>query len=153
MRQLHPEVPGALRRLRDHGFRLFTLTDNTSEISGRQLERGGVIGADPGGHVYLRRLGGERRRDRPAGGLEPGDHPRHPAIDNDDGPLHQDLADVYADSAAAGTRYHQHHDARAVTTLPTGRMSALRRGPSSFSAPRLMSSPAGGPSACPRRAC
>ena len=35
----HPEVPAALRRLRDHGFRLFTLTDNTLEISGRQLER------------------------------------------------------------------------------------------------------------------
>ena len=40
----HPEVPGALRRLRDHGFRLFTLTDNTLAISGRQLEHGGVIG-------------------------------------------------------------------------------------------------------------
>ena len=39
----HPEVPGALRRLRDHGFRLFTLTDNTLAISGRQLEHGGVI--------------------------------------------------------------------------------------------------------------
>lgn len=39
----HPEVPGALRRLREHGFRLFTLTDNTLEISGRQLERGAVI--------------------------------------------------------------------------------------------------------------
>jgi 2-haloacid dehalogenase len=39
----HPEVPGALRRLRDHGFRLFTLTDNTLEISGRQLAQGGVI--------------------------------------------------------------------------------------------------------------
>ena len=39
----HPEVPGALRRLRDHGFRLFTLTDNTLAISGRQLEKGGVI--------------------------------------------------------------------------------------------------------------
>ena len=38
----HPEVPGALRRLRDHGFRLFTLTDNTLEVSGRQLERGGL---------------------------------------------------------------------------------------------------------------
>src|SRR3984957_9282986 len=38
----HPEVPAALRKLRDHGFRLFTLTDNTLEISGRQLERGGV---------------------------------------------------------------------------------------------------------------
>ena len=39
----HPEVPAALRRLRDHGFRLFTLTDNTLEISGTQLERAGVI--------------------------------------------------------------------------------------------------------------
>jgi 2-haloacid dehalogenase len=39
----HAEVPGALRRLRDHGFRLFTLTDNTLDISGRQLEKAGVI--------------------------------------------------------------------------------------------------------------
>ena len=39
----HREVPAALRRLRDHGFRLFTLTDNTLEISGRQLEQGGII--------------------------------------------------------------------------------------------------------------
>jgi 2-haloacid dehalogenase len=39
----HPEVPGALHRLRDHGFRLFTLTDNTLAISGRQLDHGGVI--------------------------------------------------------------------------------------------------------------
>jgi 2-haloacid dehalogenase len=39
----HPEVPGALRRLRDNGFRLFTLTDNTLEISGRQLEQAGII--------------------------------------------------------------------------------------------------------------
>jgi 2-haloacid dehalogenase len=39
----HPEVPEALRRLRDHGFRLFTLTDNTLAISGRQLEHAGVI--------------------------------------------------------------------------------------------------------------
>jgi len=39
----HPEVPAGLRRLRDHGFRLFTLTDNTLAISGRQLERGGII--------------------------------------------------------------------------------------------------------------
>ncbi len=39
----HPEVPAALRRLRDHGFRLFTLTDNTLAISGRQLERAGII--------------------------------------------------------------------------------------------------------------
>ena len=39
----HPEVPGALRRLRGHGFRLFTLTDNTLAVSGRQLAHGGVI--------------------------------------------------------------------------------------------------------------
>jgi 2-haloacid dehalogenase len=39
----HPEVPEALRRLREHGFRLFTLTDNTLAISGRQLEHGGII--------------------------------------------------------------------------------------------------------------
>ena len=39
----HPEVPEALRRLHDHGFRLFTLTGNTLAISGRQLERAGVI--------------------------------------------------------------------------------------------------------------
>ena len=40
----HPEVPTALQRLRDHGFRLFTLTDNTLGISGRQLEQAGIIG-------------------------------------------------------------------------------------------------------------
>ena len=39
----HHEVPAALRRLRDHGFRLFTLTDNTLQISGRQLTQGGII--------------------------------------------------------------------------------------------------------------
>jgi 2-haloacid dehalogenase len=39
----HPEVPAALRRLRDHGFRLFTLTDNTLEISEKQLEKAGII--------------------------------------------------------------------------------------------------------------
>ena len=39
----HPEVPAALHRLRDHGFRLFTLTDNTREIAGRQLEKAGLI--------------------------------------------------------------------------------------------------------------
>jgi 2-haloacid dehalogenase len=37
----HREVPAALRRLRDHGFRLFTLTDNTLEISERRLEKAG----------------------------------------------------------------------------------------------------------------
>jgi 2-haloacid dehalogenase len=40
----HPEVPAALQRLRDHGFRLFSLTDNTLAISGRQLAHAGVIG-------------------------------------------------------------------------------------------------------------
>jgi 2-haloacid dehalogenase len=39
----HHEVQAALLRLRDHGFRLFTLTDNTLEISGRQLTQGGII--------------------------------------------------------------------------------------------------------------
>jgi 2-haloacid dehalogenase len=39
----YSEVPAALRRLRDHGFRLFTLTDNTLEISGRQLQKAGII--------------------------------------------------------------------------------------------------------------
>jgi 2-haloacid dehalogenase len=39
----HPEVPAALRKLRDHGFRLFTLTDNLLEIQSRQLEHGGIV--------------------------------------------------------------------------------------------------------------
>jgi 2-haloacid dehalogenase len=39
----YPEVPGALRKLRDAGFRLFTLTDNLLEIQGRQLKQGGII--------------------------------------------------------------------------------------------------------------
>jgi 2-haloacid dehalogenase len=39
----YPEVPGALRRLKAAGFHLFTLTDNTAAISGRQLTRGGII--------------------------------------------------------------------------------------------------------------
>jgi len=39
----HREVPGALRRLRDAGFRLFTLTDNLLEIQTRQLENGGIV--------------------------------------------------------------------------------------------------------------
>jgi 2-haloacid dehalogenase len=58
----HPEVPAALRRLRDHGFRLFTLTDNTLEIAGRQLERAGVI------DVFERRFSVDEtvRRHKPA---------------------------------------------------------------------------------------
>jgi 2-haloacid dehalogenase len=50
----HPEVPEALRRLRDHGFRLFTLTDNTPAISGRQLERAGVIDLFDAGSALMR---------------------------------------------------------------------------------------------------
>jgi 2-haloacid dehalogenase len=58
----HPEVPEALRRLRDHGFRLFTLTDNTLAISGRQLEHAGVI------DVFERRFSVDEtvRRHKPA---------------------------------------------------------------------------------------
>jgi 2-haloacid dehalogenase len=58
----HPEVPAALRRLREHGFRLFTLTDNTLEISGRQLEHAGVI------DVFERRFSVDEtvRRHKPA---------------------------------------------------------------------------------------
>src|ERR1700728_240391 len=58
----HPEVPAALRRLRDHGFRLFTLTDNTLAISGRQLEAAGVI------DVFERRFSVDEtvRRHKPA---------------------------------------------------------------------------------------
>jgi len=39
----HREVPAALRKLRDAGFRLFTLTDNLPEIQTRQLEHGGIV--------------------------------------------------------------------------------------------------------------
>jgi 2-haloacid dehalogenase len=39
----HPEVRAALRKLRDAGFRLFTLTDNLLEVQTRQLEHGGII--------------------------------------------------------------------------------------------------------------
>ena len=39
----YPEVPGALRRLKAAGFRLFTLTDNTAAISGRQLLHGALV--------------------------------------------------------------------------------------------------------------
>ena len=38
----HPEVPAALRKLRDAGFRLFTLTDNLLEVQTRQLKHGGI---------------------------------------------------------------------------------------------------------------
>jgi 2-haloacid dehalogenase len=38
----YPEVPVALRRFRDAGFRLFTLTNNLVEVQRRQLEHGGI---------------------------------------------------------------------------------------------------------------
>jgi 2-haloacid dehalogenase len=39
----HPEVPAALLKLRDAGFRLFTLTDNLLEVQTRQLQQGGIV--------------------------------------------------------------------------------------------------------------
>jgi 2-haloacid dehalogenase len=39
----YPEVPAALRKLRDAGFRLFCLTDNLLEVQTRQLTQGGVV--------------------------------------------------------------------------------------------------------------
>jgi 2-haloacid dehalogenase len=39
----HREVPAALRKLRQAGFRLFTLTDNLLEVQTRQLEYGGIV--------------------------------------------------------------------------------------------------------------
>jgi 2-haloacid dehalogenase len=38
----YPEVPGALRKLREAGFRLFTLTNNLVEVQSRQLTQGGI---------------------------------------------------------------------------------------------------------------
>ena len=39
----YADVPVGLRRLKAAGFRLFTLTDNTAAISGRQLTHGGIV--------------------------------------------------------------------------------------------------------------
>jgi 2-haloacid dehalogenase len=39
----HPEVPAALRKLRDAGFRLFALTDNLLAVQTCQLEHGGIV--------------------------------------------------------------------------------------------------------------
>jgi 2-haloacid dehalogenase len=39
----YPEVPGALRKLRNAGFRLFCLTDNLLEVQTRQLTHGGIV--------------------------------------------------------------------------------------------------------------
>jgi 2-haloacid dehalogenase len=47
LRQLpaHPEVAGALRRLRDAGLRLAALTNSTEEVARAQLEHAGLIDA------------------------------------------------------------------------------------------------------------
>ena len=39
----YPEVPAALGKLRDAGFRLFTLTNNPAEVQTHQLEHGGIV--------------------------------------------------------------------------------------------------------------
>jgi 2-haloacid dehalogenase len=39
----HPEVPAALRKLRNAGYRLFCLTDNLLEVQTRQLQHGRII--------------------------------------------------------------------------------------------------------------
>ena len=39
----HREVPAALRRLRNAGFRLFSLTDNLLEVQTRQLDHDGIV--------------------------------------------------------------------------------------------------------------
>jgi 2-haloacid dehalogenase len=39
----YAEVPGALRKLRAAGFRLFCLTDNLLEVQTRQLTHGGIV--------------------------------------------------------------------------------------------------------------
>jgi ABC-type Fe3+ transport system substrate-binding protein len=51
----HPEVRAALRKLRDAGFRLFTLTDNLLEVQTRQLGQGGIL------DLFERRFSAERR--------------------------------------------------------------------------------------------
>ncbi len=47
MRRLpaHPEVPGALQRLRDAGLRLAALTNSTEQVARAQLEHAGLIEA------------------------------------------------------------------------------------------------------------
>ncbi|HTW84527.1 MAG TPA: haloacid dehalogenase type II [Candidatus Sulfotelmatobacter sp.] len=58
----HPDVPGALQKLREAGFRLFTLTDNLLEVQGHQLEAGGII------HNFERRFSVDQavKRHKPA---------------------------------------------------------------------------------------
>jgi 2-haloacid dehalogenase len=46
----HPEVAGALQRLTDAGFRLYTLTDTPAATNGKQLEQAGIL------HFFERRF-------------------------------------------------------------------------------------------------
>jgi 2-haloacid dehalogenase len=41
----HPEVPGALERLRQAGYRLAALTNSTEQVARAQLEHAGLIGS------------------------------------------------------------------------------------------------------------
>jgi 2-haloalkanoic acid dehalogenase type II len=61
----YPEVPGALRRLKAAGFHLFTLTDNTAAISGRQLTHGGLIDSLIADLASTTRPSGTNRLQRP----------------------------------------------------------------------------------------
>jgi 2-haloacid dehalogenase len=57
----HREVPGALRKLRDAGFRLFTFTNNPIEIQERQLQHAKIT------DLFERRLSVEAvRRHKPS---------------------------------------------------------------------------------------
>lgn len=49
----HLEVPAALDKLGDAGFRLFTLTDNLLEVQTRQLKDGGIV------DLFERRFGAD----------------------------------------------------------------------------------------------
>jgi 2-haloacid dehalogenase len=58
---LHPDVPTGLSRLREAGFRLFTLTDNLLEVQTHQLEGGHIA------HHFERRFSVDGvRRHKPA---------------------------------------------------------------------------------------
>jgi 2-haloacid dehalogenase len=61
----YPDVPGALRRLREAGFHLFTLTDNTAAISGRQLTHGGIVDLFDRRFSAMTQPNGTSRRQRP----------------------------------------------------------------------------------------
>ena len=60
----HPEVPAALRRLRDHGFRLFTLTDNTLESPAGSSSRRASSTCSNAGSASMRPCGATSPRRR-----------------------------------------------------------------------------------------